>query len=88
MKSKISESNSFSPLAERQNQHFLHRRALFALVLNPWSRWRRILLGKKMFFPFFAYWSLFAKLSFSRDDLRNSLLIWLIKIAFRYCNDN
>ena len=38
MKSKISESNSFSPLSERQNQHFLHRKALFALVLNPSSR--------------------------------------------------
>ena len=67
MKSKISESNSFSPLSERQNQHFLHRRALFALVLNPSSRWRRILLEKKMFFPYFAYWSPL-KLSFSRDD--------------------
>ena len=38
MKSKISESNSFSPLSERQNQHFLHRKVLFALVLNPSSR--------------------------------------------------
>ena len=55
MKSNISESNSFSPLSGRQNQLSLHRKAVFALVLNPSSRWRRISLGKKMFLPYFAY---------------------------------
>ena len=35
MKSKISESTSFSPLSGRQNQLSLHRKRLFSLILTP-----------------------------------------------------
>ena len=35
MKSKISDSTSFSLLSERLNQLTLHRKRLFSLILTP-----------------------------------------------------
>ena len=64
---KTSQSYSFPLFSGSQNQHSLHRKALFSLVLNPSSRWGRALWGKKMFLPYFAYCSLFFEtISFAR----------------------